>query len=190
MKRIIAFLLALVLLLGMTACSDKKPSSGNAGGSSSVENTANGNGHGAFDTVVSGNDVTLVAVLASWSTPCETVIPTLQTISKDMKKVGVVGIIADAVDETTFAKNDDVMQYVADLMAGSEADFTVVAPDKELYAAFCESTEYFPTSYIVNSKGEIIAPAIIAAGDADSFIAELNTALKAATAEPAQTTEE
>ena len=188
MKKITAIVLAMLLMLSLAACSGQDGSgsgaAGNNGGSAAggEKTISDPNGRDAFDAILAENDVTLVTVLASWSTPCETVIPTLQQISADMKKVGVVAIIADSVDEATFERSDDIMAYVAELMKNSEADFTVVSPDKELYSKYCEPTEFYPTSYVVNAQGEILAPAIVAAGDAESFTEALNDALAAAAA--------
>ena len=183
MKKIIALTLALLLMLSITACSGKpeiasaapSDNSGNAGKTSASDPY----GRSAYDAVVSRNEITLVTVLATWSTPCEGMISTLQEVS-GMRKVGVVALISDAVDESSYAVDDETMEYAKELMAAKNADFTIVAPDKDLFVNFCAPTEFYPTSYIVDAEGKVISSPIIAAADSESLTEALSAALESA----------
>lgn len=181
MKKIIALLLAVLLTVSIAACSSRpeiasaapSDNSGNAGKTSSDPH-----GRSSYDAVIARNDVTLVTVLATWSTPCETMISTLQQVSESMKRVGVVAIISDAVDEETLAVDEETMTYAKELLTAKNADFTIIAPDQDLFVTFCSSTEFYPTSYIVDHSGNIIAAPLIAAADADTISEALNAALE------------
>lgn len=178
MKKFIALFLAAMLMLCMTACggSGSGTSGGtgtSTGGGSSTANTDRRPGelYGRkdFDEVIAANDLTLVSVISTWSTPSEEVIPVLQQLSEKYKNVGVIAVVADTVDATTYTRDSAVASDCRAMMENAGATFTVVVPDEYIYTTFCAPTDYFPTSYLVAPDGSIVGSTLIAATDAETF---------------------
>lgn len=174
MKKITAIILAMLMLIGLAACGDND--SGTAGTGST--GTAAVLGRDAYDEVIEKNDLTLVNVWATWCTPCVNEIPELQKVDEEYKNVGVVGILYDGVNTSTLVRDESAIEVAVDLLDEKGASYTVIVPDEELYMTFCADLMYFPTSFLVDSEGNIVGSEIIGANDFDSWCEYIDAALE------------
>lgn len=185
MKRIIAAMLCVLMIVSLAACSSNggttsNNTGNNEGGSQSTVSTAELSGAAKLAEVIADNDVTLINVWATWCTPCVNELPELQKISEKYKNVGVVGLLADGVNTETFAEDDAAIEAAKELMAEKGVDYTIVIPDKDIFNKYIANIMYFPTSYFVDNQGNIIGGEIIGANDEAAWSLYADAALAAA----------
>jgi len=173
MKRITAIILAILMLVCFAACGD---SNDDTDAQVSTSNAAV-LGREAYDEVIAKNDLTLVNIWATWCTPCVNELSELQRIEDEYKNVAVVGILFDGVNSSTLARDEITIEYAVELMEDKGVSYTVVVPDEHLFNTFCADLMYFPTSYFVDSEGNIVGEQIIGANSFESWSAYVDAAL-------------
>lgn len=101
------------------------------------------------EEVFKESKLTLVNIWGTWCGPCVSELPELQELSVAMKEknVNVIGIVQDGKDSTDVVKN---------LMEKKGINFTNIIPNDDLYQDVIASINAFPTSMIVNDKGEVV----------------------------------
>ncbi len=131
---------------------------------SEVENlvTSGGSAQGYFTTTdVYGNtvtqeifaqaDLTVVNVWATYCGPCINEMPYLGELAEeyDSSKVQIVGIPTDVY-------NQEYLDYALSLINETGADYTHLLMSEELYNWGLTDIQYVPTTFFVNSEGEIL----------------------------------
>ncbi len=173
MKRITAIILAMLMIVCLAACGGNDDEGG--------KEVANGNaavlGREAYDEVIAKNDLTLVNIWATWCTPCVNELSELQKIDDEYKNVAVVGILFDGVNPSTLERDDAIIDFAVELMNEKGVSYTVVAPDEQLFSTFCADLMYFPTSYFVDSQGNIVGEQMIGANDFETWSQYVDGAL-------------
>ena len=179
MKKIIAVVLAALLLICMAACSGSQPanSEGQTGSEKTTVEKDELLGRSEFDSVVKSNDLTVVAVLATWSTPCEEYVSVLQEFSKNYKNVGVVAIFEDTVDSESYAVDEYAAADAAEIVSENGGKFDVIVPDEYLYTTFCANADYCPTTYVVDNAGNILGEGVLGAQELDALSAMVDALL-------------
>lgn len=116
--------------------------------------------------VFQDRDVTLVNVMATWCNPCIAEMPELENLYQE-GKTGVVGIVLDTAEKGTVdeqALSD--AQYIADAL---DVTYPLLVPDASGFNGMAQTITAFPTSYFVNSAGEIIGGPYQGSRDLESW---------------------
>lgn len=124
--------------------------------------TSGGSAQGYFTTTdVYGNtvtqeifaqaDLTVVNVWATYCGPCINEMPYLGELAEeyDSSKVQLVGIPTDVY-------NQEYLDYALSLIDETGADYTHLLMSEELYNWGLTDIQYVPTTFFVNSEGEIL----------------------------------
>ena len=108
------------------------------------------------EDLFSSNEITMVNVWSSWCPPCQAELPELAALNTrlDEKNCGVIGILYDAGDGTGL---EDGIAH----MEAAGVNYPVLIPDADIYTAF--PIYAFPTTYFVDSNGEIVGESIVGA---------------------------
>ncbi len=100
--------------------------------------------------------ITMVNIWASWCGPCVRELPELEKINGRLQDLdcAVVGLLYDGTDE-------EALKTGKELMEKSGVTYTVILPPEDVDSLF--PLEAFPTTYFVNSEGEIVGTPIVGA---------------------------
>ena len=95
--------------------------------------------------------LTVVNVWASYCSPCVREMPDLEELSKeyDVSEVQVIGIASDATD-------DKFKGYAESVIENTGVEFLNLLPSEDLYDCGFTDVQYVPTTFFVNSEGEVI----------------------------------
>ncbi|MDY3947379.1 MAG: TlpA disulfide reductase family protein [Ezakiella sp.] len=178
-----AILIAIAALLLLTGCQMLKnsnaPSKGNAMEEKKDENKVDDlvkrdakmfpkfsakdfSGNDVDESIFKNNKLTIVNMWFTGCKPCVEEMPYLGELYKKNKDRGVnlIGICADAGSE-------EYLKTAKDIMKNANADFTqLVVKDDESnkdMMKFMEGVQAFPSTYIVDENGNIIAGPILGA---------------------------
>lgn len=124
--------------------------------------TSDGGARGYFKTtdlygntvtqeIFAQSDLTVVNVWATYCGPCINEMPYLGELAEeyDSSKVQIVGIPTDVY-------NQEYLDYALSLINETGADYTHLLMSEELYNWGLTEIQYVPTTFFVNSQGEII----------------------------------
>lgn len=178
-KRLLIVLLC--LLLAVSACgkteihptADEPTSEAEAQTLSFETTDLNGNAVSS-EELFSLHQITMVNVMTTWCTYCIQELPGLQELSETYAEKGcaIVGILYDGTD-------DALIETGRSLMEQAGASYPVLQPWDGMEAQI--PVQAFPTTFFVNSAGQIVGETILGA-DIASYTAQLDALL-------AQTTE-
>lgn len=164
-KRLITLLFTGVLLAALlTACGDK------------AEDTAKGAANGDFQLeeltvdVFADYDLTLVNAFATWCGPCIKEIPELDQLRKDFadKNVNVIGVALDTKVPTkennvTGVLDQNAVNKVGELIEKTGVTYPMYTPDMTMWDGALTTIESLPTTFFVDSCGNIVGEAYIGA---------------------------
>lgn len=127
-----------------------------------IETITDGSAQGYFTTTdLDGNEVTqeifteskltVVNVWATYCGPCIREMPDLGELADeyDSTEVQIIGIPSDAGSQ-------DYIDYAKSLIEQTGADYVHLLPTQEVYDWGLYDLQYVPTTFFVNSEGEII----------------------------------
>lgn len=173
----VAILLTLFLCLG---CGGKN--SANSTGTASDES---GNTFSITSVTIDGdefsseslseNKLTLVNVFATWCGPCVAEMPELQKIYSELQEsgVGVIGIVIDTAiageTESTVRQDDVAISTAKEIREKTGVTFPYVVPDANFYYGKQQEIFSVPTSFFVDSKGNIVGEEMIGRKDFDGW---------------------
>ncbi|MDR0434619.1 MAG: TlpA family protein disulfide reductase [Gracilibacteraceae bacterium] len=123
------------------------------------------------------NDLTVLNIWATWCPPCVRELPHLQEVSARFKDRGVqiVGVLQDGVTAAG-APAGDVIESAKTLLQTTGAAYTMILPDETITLNLIAKMQYFPTTFFINAKGEVVET-VIGANDADSWEETINAVL-------------
>jgi thiol-disulfide isomerase/thioredoxin len=123
------------------------------------------------------NKLTVLNIWATWCGPCVAELPTLQAVSLAYadKGVQIVGVVQDAVTELRL-RNDSVATDAINLLEDAGATYTVILPDKTLDEVFISTMEYFPTTFFIDSNGNVVNT-VIGSNDFEGWSTEIDETL-------------
>lgn len=108
-------------------------------------------GNTVTQEIFAQSDLTVVNVWATYCGPCINEMPYLGELAEeyDSSKVQIVGIPTDVY-------NQEYLDYALSLVNETGADYTHLLMSEELYNWGLTEIQYVPTTFFVNSEGEII----------------------------------
>ncbi|MBQ3035751.1 MAG: TlpA family protein disulfide reductase [Lachnospiraceae bacterium] len=122
-----------------------------AGGARGYFTTTDLYGNAVTQEIFAQSDLTVVNVWATYCGPCINEMPYLGELAEeyDSSKVQIVGIPTDVY-------NQEYLDYALSLVNETGADYTHLLMSEELYNWGLTEIQYVPTTFFVNSEGEII----------------------------------
>lgn len=122
-----------------------------AGGARGYFTTTDLYGNTVTQEIFAQSDLTVVNVWATYCGPCINEMPYLGELAEeyDSSKVQIVGIPTDVY-------NQEYLDYALSLINETGADYTHLLMSEELYNWGLTEIQYVPTTFFVNSEGEII----------------------------------
>lgn len=122
-----------------------------AGGARGYFTTTDLYGNTVTQEIFAQSDLTVVNVWATYCGPCINEMPYLGELAEeyDSSKVQIVGIPTDVY-------NQEYLDYALSLVNETGADYTHLLMSEELYNWGLTEIQYVPTTFFVNSEGEII----------------------------------
>ena len=108
-------------------------------------------GNTVTQEIFAQSDLTVVNVWATYCGPCINEMPYLGELAEeyDSSKVQIVGIPTDVY-------NQEYLDYALSLINETGADYTHLLMSEELYNWGLTEIQYVPTTFFVNSEGELI----------------------------------
>ena len=100
--------------------------------------------------------ITMVNIWASWCGPCVSELPELEELNKEFqeKDAAIVGLLYDGDDEQGLLDAKEIIE-----MTG--VTYTILLPWDTMWEEVY--TEVFPTTFFVNSEGEVVGDMIVGA---------------------------
>ena len=122
-----------------------------AGGARGYFTTTDLYGNTVTQEIFAQSDLTVVNVWATYCGPCINEMPYLGELAEeyDSSKVQIVGIPTDVY-------NQEYLDYALSLINETGADYTHLLMSEELYNWGLTEIQYVPTTFFVNSEGELI----------------------------------
>lgn len=122
-----------------------------AGGARGYFTTTDLYGNTVTQEIFAQSDLTVVNVWATYCGPCINEMPYLGELAEeyDSSKVQIVGIPTDVY-------NQEYLDYALSLINETGADYTHLLMSEELYNWGLTEIQYVPTTFFVNSEGEIL----------------------------------
>jgi len=115
-------------------------------------------GNTADNTIFENADFTFINIWGTFCGPCINEMPNLGELSEEYADKGVqfIGIVSDATADTT-----DEIELAKEIRDYTGADYQHILVSESVYEAMLTSVRSIPTSFIVNSKGEIVSEVLI-----------------------------
>lgn len=115
-------------------------------------------GNATDNTVFENTDFTFVNIWGTFCSPCINEMPYLGELNKEYADKGVqfIGIVSDATAETP-----DEIELAKEIRDYTGADYLHILVSESVYDAMLTTVQAIPTSFIVNSKGEIVSEVAI-----------------------------
>lgn len=104
--------------------------------------------------IFADSKLTMLNVWATYCNPCLQEMPDLGEIAAayDMAEFQMIGIVSDVAEG---AAEEDI-EYVKDLIAQTNATYPNIILSESLYRNLVGAVEAVPTTFFVNSKGELL----------------------------------
>ena len=175
MKKSLLVLL-LCLLLAVAACgkTEIRPTedaSASTEGKSLIFETADLDGVAvSSEELFSAHKITMINVMTTWCTYCIQELPELQSLSETYaeKDCAVVGLLYDGTDAALLDTGRSLMEQAG-------ASYPVLQPWDGMDTQI--PVQAFPTTFFVNSDGEIVGEAILGA-EPERYAAQLDALLE------------
>lgn len=142
------FLLCFIMLI-LTGCSGNTQPQAVNGSTGFVTTDLYGNE--VTEDIFSESKLTVLNVWATYCGPCINEMPYLGELAEEYEAadVQIVGVPTDVV-------NQEYLDYAMTIIDETGADYTHLLLTQELYDWGLQDIQYVPTTFFVNSRGEII----------------------------------
>lgn len=132
------------------------------------------------DSLVGGNDLTLINLMATWCNPCVNEMPELEKLREQYQEQGIkfdiVAVVMDTVNEDG-SRNEEAIEDAQVLQQNSGAQFTFIIPDETYMNGRAGSTIAYPESFFVDKDGNIVSDAYLSASDLAGWTAIVDDVL-------------
>ncbi len=108
------------------------------------------------EEIFSANDVTMVNCWATWCPPCVGELPELAKLNEDLKEknCAIVGVLLDGYEDGALETGHEIMEEAG-------VAYLNILPWDTIESEF--SLQYIPTTYFVDSRGNIIGDPVVGA---------------------------
>ncbi len=188
-KRGYIILLMLIGTVMMAGCGSLKTQKSE---SSEIQNENKGTKTGTFasfaaedlfgeyqdETLFQGKKLTMFNVWATFCGPCLQEMPDLGELNKEYeeKDVQIVGVVLDVLDHKNNVVPEQV-EYAIELVNETGADYLHLIPSEDLLQAGLAQVYAVPTTYFIDSNGEVIGEPYLGARSKEEWMAVLDSLL-------------
>lgn len=191
MKKVAVIALA-ALMLFLAACSqpapeEKQPSETAAESESSVPEASDFGefscktlaGETVTQDIFADKKVTLVNLWGTWCGPCVAELPGLQALSVklDGSDAQVVGIVEDTYDPENADGNAEALDMANYIRQEAGLTYPNLIPDKSLEAGIISTVSAFPTTWFVDSSGNILGDPVEGSRSEEDYMAMIEEKL-------------
>lgn len=176
-KKILALILSAILAVSFTGCTKSDDSSIDNEAVNSTEQSQESNKSstniGDFSTTdINGNevnndifkeyDLTVINVWTTWCTYCIQEMPHLAELSEELKDKGVqiIGIVDDVKDPRTGKIDSEKLELTNTILERTGVKYPIILPDDVLKNGIMSSISGYPTTYFVDSEGNLLVQPI------------------------------
>lgn len=192
--KVLSLLLALCLLLPLSACGGKEEPPQSSQPPSSQEEAAPESapilgeftasdlaGNEVTQAVFEGHPVTMVNVWATFCGPCLSEMPDLGALHEEYSEQGfqIIGIVADALAQDGSVSQEQV-ELAQQIAEETGAKYLHLLPSEDLTARLLWQVNSVPTTIFVDETGALIGKGYLGSRDADSWRAIIEEKLAAA----------
>ncbi len=194
MKKVISIILAILMLLTLTACSDKQDEPTQTQVSSNEVSTDENKKHNgvlsSFSSVdlegksvsadiFKGHKITMVNIWATFCGPCVYEMPFIQEISESYadKGVQVVGIVCDVTLLPDGSYSQSLLQSAKDIVEETGVKYTNILPSEDLNRAKLDQVYSVPETIFVDEYGNQIGTAYVGSRSYESWAAIIDSLL-------------
>ena len=109
------------------------------------------------EEVFKDNVLTVLNVWGTWCPPCVEELPELQIVSERFKdkNVQIVGVMQDGIIDIGIPDHE-MIEAGKILAADAKAEYMMILPDETLMTRFIYEMQYFPTTFFLDAKGEVV----------------------------------
>lgn len=163
---------------------DENQSSGQSGTQTTTAfpsfSTVDLDGNAVTQDIFKEYDITMVNIWATWCNPCISEIPYISQVADSYanKNVNVIGILGDGIDLNTFELDEDAIANAKQILEQTSATYKTIVPDTEIFLNILASLQYYPTTFFIDSNGNIIGEPYIGAHDYDDWSAIIDELLE------------
>lgn len=164
MKKKIALLIAVLLLITglFTACGGTGSKNTNSKIKISKFNTTNLYDKKITHETLVAYDLTMINIFATWCNPCIEELPELTKVHSMLpKNVNLIGICGDAGDDA------ETLALAKEIVETNKVTFDVLIPDENLQSSIMANIDYYPTTLLFDSKGNLVTAPIEGVPDAE-----------------------
>ncbi|MBR1918420.1 MAG: TlpA family protein disulfide reductase [Spirochaetales bacterium] len=112
-------------------------------------------GNPVDSTIFKDSRLTMVNIWGTFCPPCIQEMPDLSKLNRDIEGFQVVGFVIDALGRNG-KPNQRIMNDARAIIMKTGAAYTHILPSKELMAGLFRDVQAVPTSYFVDSEGNIV----------------------------------
>lgn len=183
------FLLALSLMLLLSACGVQAPKAGSGAASPKTSpGTAASlssftaldlDGNEVDESIFADYDLTMINIWATFCGPCLREMPVLGKLSAEYadKGVRIVGIVADVRRNADGSFNSKMVSTARELVQKTGADYLHLLPSTDLVTAKLSQVRSVPETIFVDSMGNVIGDSYIGSKSADKWAAIIDELL-------------
>lgn len=138
-------------------------------------------GNDVDSSIFAEHDLTIVNVWATFCNPCLREMPDLGKMNREYaeseKGVQIVGIIGDVTDMEGNA-DEAQLDFAKEIITKTEADYLHLIPDGNMMQFLVNNVPGFPTTFFVDSEGNLVGDAVVGARDESNWTKEIEKRLE------------
>ncbi|WP_291582458.1 TlpA family protein disulfide reductase [Clostridium sp. UBA6640] len=130
-------------------------------------------GKGIDSSILKDSKLTMVNIWGTFCGPCMDEMPDIQKLYEEVKgeKINVIGLIGDTPDE-------DNEELAKEILSKIDVKYTNIIPDESIKNSILEDVSTFPTTFFVDSEGNIIGDFLMGTKSKEEFKREIEERLK------------
>lgn len=160
----------------LCGCEEKKDSEKTAAHSAEIDfEGEDTEGNKVSEDIFSDSRLTMVNVWATYCNPCLAEMPGLGELAeeKDSEDFQIIGIISDVEKDS----DEETVAYAEDLIDQTGASYRHLFLNESIYHTFLTEVSGVPTTFFINSKGEIL-DTVVGAMEKSAWEEKINALLE------------